>query len=174
VPHDTNRQEDVYEYENGHVYLLSGGTGAGRSSFVDASADGNDVFFKTRAPLVAQDTDRLVDLYDARGPHLPEEAVGFPPLLAPAPCGGEDCRAAGPSAPAYAPLSSVTFAGMGNAVPAASTPAARPKPKKGKAKKGRKKKARRGRRARAGKSSGAAKGGTGMSRGAAKGGSDRG
>jgi hypothetical protein len=157
VPQDTNGKEDVYEYENGHVYLLSGGESAGGASFVDASTNGDDAFFITRAPLVGQDTDQLVDLYDARAPHTPGEAVGFPAPPPPAVCEGEDCRPAGPSAPVYAPLSSATFTGMGNTVPAASTPVAKPKPKKAKPKK-RKKKGKRGKKANAGRASGIAKG----------------
>ncbi len=35
-------------------------------SFADASASGNDVFFFTDQPLVGQDQDSLVDVYDAR------------------------------------------------------------------------------------------------------------
>lgn len=143
VPQDTNGQEDVYEYENGHVYLLSRGRGAGSTSFVDASANGNDVFFTTREQLAGQDTDQLMDLYDVRAPHVPGEDVGSsvpPPSVA---CADEDCRPASPAAPTFVVPASNTFAGLGNAMPTASTPAAKPKvkptlkPKRHKPKRGR-------------------------------------
>jgi hypothetical protein len=116
-PQDTNGQEDVYEYEDGHVYLLSGGKSAARSTLVDASADGKDAFFITRGQLVGQDTDQLVDLYDARSPHISGEQVGFPAPPAPAPCAGEGCRPSGSAPPVFGAPTSVTFTGLGNVVP---------------------------------------------------------
>jgi sugar lactone lactonase YvrE len=104
VSQDTNGQWDVYEYENGHVYLISGGTSPEESSFMDASANGSDVFFVTRQQLVPQDTDGLVDLYDAR------ENGGFPTAAAPAPpCGGESCKPPAASQPVFGQPSSVTI-----------------------------------------------------------------
>lgn len=129
APGDTNAQEDVYEYEDGHVYLLSGGLSAGRASLVDASADGNDVFFTTRARLVGQDTDQLVDLYDARAPHVAGEGVGSPTLPPPVVCEAEDCRTSSLPAAVYVPPSSATFVGLGNVAPNVTAPAAKPKPK---------------------------------------------
>jgi len=114
VPQDTNSHEDVYEYENGHIYLISDGQSASGSSFVDASLNGNDVFFVTRAQLAGQDTDQLIDLYDARAPHQPGEKVGFPVAKATV-CEGEDCRAPGSAPPSFVPPASVTFSGPGNA-----------------------------------------------------------
>ncbi len=156
VPQDTNGREDVYEYENGHVYLLSDGQEAGGSSFLDASVNGSDVFFITRSQLVDQDTDQLVDLYDARAPHAPGEAVGFPSPPPPTACEGEDCRPPGVTAPASASPASFLFSGLGNAVPLPSSRAIpkakvkKPKSKKPKSKK-RKVKVRRDRKAKAGK-----------------------
>jgi hypothetical protein len=113
VSQDTNGRRDVYEYEAGHPYLLSGGSSDTNASFVDASANGNDAFFITRAALVPQDGDALVDLYDARAPHAPGEAVGFSAREAPVPCAEEAmCRA--PATPATPPIStpsSTTFSG---------------------------------------------------------------
>jgi hypothetical protein len=157
VAGDTNGVEDVYEYENGHIYLLSDGRNAQNSSFVDASVDGSDVFFVTRAELVSQDVDRLVDLYDARAPHAPGEAVGFPSPPTAAPCEGEDCRPSGSAAPGLATPSSLVFVGGGNvatgAPKAAVKPKAKKKPKRTPRKRGRHKaraRARFGKRARAG------------------------
>jgi hypothetical protein len=127
VPEDTNGTEDVYEYENGNVSLISDGTSAGGASFVDASSNGDDVFFITRAQLVAQDTDQLVDLYDARAPHVTGEEVGSTTSSASV-CEGEDCRAPAPVAPVFGTPSSAIFVGVGNVV--APTPTVKPKPKK--------------------------------------------
>jgi hypothetical protein len=115
---DVNDKEDVYEFEDGRIYLLSGGRGAGRSSFVDASTDGDDAFFITRDELVGEDTDQLVDVYDARAPHAAGEAVGFQPPSLPESCNGEDCRSATALAPAFQQPSSATFVGSGNAIAA--------------------------------------------------------
>ncbi|HEY7829487.1 MAG TPA: hypothetical protein VIC06_02855 [Solirubrobacteraceae bacterium] len=158
VPQDTNGQEDVYEYEGGQVHLLSGGRGAGGASFVDASTNGDDAFFVTREPLVAQDSDQLVDLYDARAPHAQGEAVGSPAPVPPVACEGESCRSAIPSSPALATFSSSTFTGAGNAVPVEPAPPVKPKPKQ-KPKPKKHKKAKRGRKARAGRTGAAPPGG---------------
>jgi hypothetical protein len=63
---DTNEKQDVYEYESGHVHLISSGQSNVDSYFGDATPSGNDAFFLTRESLVRQDKDELVDLYDAR------------------------------------------------------------------------------------------------------------
>jgi hypothetical protein len=143
APTDSNGVEDVYEYEAGHPYLLSDGKNSQGASFVDASTNGDDVLFVTRAQLVPQDIDQLVDLYDARSPHAPGEAVGFPVPVPPAPCEGEDCFPAAAAAPAFAAPSSSVFVGPKNAV-AKPKPAVKKKPKPKK-----KPKRRRGKRAKA-------------------------
>ncbi len=132
VPQDRNGVQDVYEWEQegsgtcrylgGCLSLLSGGTNASDSSFVDASLNGSDAFFVTRAELVAQDTDQLRDLYDAR------VNGGFPPPPSPGPpCEGESClRLVSPSQ-LIGPLASVTFSGVGNLSLAPSKPAGRTK-----------------------------------------------
>jgi hypothetical protein len=129
VPQDTNGKQDVYEYENGHAYLISGGTDPGvtvlvnGSSFVDASADGSNVFFITRQSLVPQDTDQLVDLYDAR-------EGGSPPLPPPPlPCSGESCKPVEVPQQVTGSPDSMTFSGLGNLMvqPAAKPAKHRPK-----------------------------------------------
>lgn len=72
VPQDTNGRTDVYEYADGAPALISTGTSRYDAHFQDASSSGDDVFFSTRAQLVPQDSDDLVDLYDAT------VGVGFP------------------------------------------------------------------------------------------------
>lgn len=65
VTDDTNGVGDAYEWErdgagscdrsDGCIYLLSGGTSTENSYFVDASANGSDAFFVTRAQLTPED-----------------------------------------------------------------------------------------------------------------------
>ncbi len=107
VARDTNAEQDVYQWSapgvggcseksphfsppnNGCLALISSGDSTLDSEFVDASADGRDVFFTTASSLVAQDPG-LIDLYDAR------EGGGFPPPEEPAlPCQGEACQGPG-------------------------------------------------------------------------------
>ena len=73
VPQDTNtgspdsniprmasrmcRGRDVYEWENGVVYLISSGKSPRDSYFLDNSENGDDVFFATTEGLVPGDTD---------------------------------------------------------------------------------------------------------------------
>lgn len=77
VPADHNGKEDVYEYEPGGVgsctgepgcvSLISSGSSEAESAFLDASANGNDVFFITTSPLVAAaQEDSGFNVYDAR------------------------------------------------------------------------------------------------------------
>lgn len=133
VPQDTNGEQDVYEWEQdgtgscrvqgGCVFLLSSGTNNGESSFVDASASGNDAFFITRTQLVGQDTDQLRDLYDAR------VGGGFPQPASPAPCEEESCLPPIPPQPTPASMASATFNGVGNLLPAVTSKSAATKVK---------------------------------------------
>jgi hypothetical protein len=93
---DTNSPaRDVYQWEAqgegtcarpaGCVNLISGGRGGGDSTFVDASANGNDTFFLTEDSLVASDPGSI-DLYDAR------VSGGFPIAKEPTPCEGDACQ----------------------------------------------------------------------------------
>jgi AcrR family transcriptional regulator len=139
VPQDTNTAplqhteegevefgRDVYEWENGHVYLISSGT-SDRDSYVgDESASGNDVFFATAQGLLPGDTDEGYDVYDARVPR-PGDRLPTPA----APCAGDVCQGP-PSVPSLlsAPASA-TFDGLGNPPPpaaAAVAPTAKRKP----------------------------------------------
>jgi hypothetical protein len=132
VPQDTNKREDVYEYEpggqgscnensptfnsstGGCVGLISSGTSPQESVFYDASEDGNDVFFATSAKLVPwSDVDEATDVYDARAPHVPGEQVGFPEPVKPPPCEGDACQGTAPVVIDQTPAS-ITFQGPGN------------------------------------------------------------
>jgi hypothetical protein len=134
VPQDNNGVADVYEWEQegvsgcptaatarqdgGCTFLLSGGNSADVSLFVDASANGNDVFFTTRSRLVPRDRNENVKLYDAR------VDGGFPETsLA---CTGTGCQGVPPGPPSFATPSSATFNGVGNFTAQGTTT---PKPK---------------------------------------------
>lgn len=151
VPQASNGRWNVYEYDTAtaQVHLISGGTCDCDSHFIDASADGHDVFFTTGQRLVHADGDVNVDLYDARveGGLASQNQVEAPP------CTGSSCQGTAEGAPSFSLPASATFSGVGNLV--APAPKAKPKkakPKKAKAKKRkgkRKAKGRAGRRARA-------------------------
>ncbi len=115
---------DVYEWENGVVYLISSGKSPRDSYFLDNSENGDDVFFATTEGLVPGDTDGAYDVYDAR---VPQPGDTSPP--AGVPCEGSVCQGP-PSVPAPLTASaSSTFSGLGNAVPEpAAASVARPKP----------------------------------------------
>lgn len=139
VPQDTNGLDDVYEWEKdrtgscmseeGCVYLITGATGGEGAFLIDASSSGSDVFFTTRAQLVAEDKNENVDVYDAR-----VDAVTPP---AEPQCTGTGCQGVPSAPPVFATPSSVTYNGVGNfeAVPKTATKTKKAKTKKAKAKK---------------------------------------
>jgi hypothetical protein len=102
---------DVYEWENGRIFLISTGTSSQNSFVGDESASGNDVFFSTSQGLSPGDTDEGYDVYDARIPRPGDRPP--PPLAA---CEGDVCQGP-PSEPNLlgAPASA-TFSGLGNPV----------------------------------------------------------
>ena len=119
LPGDVNgRVQDVYEFEpgglggcsrlGGCISLISSGNSSSDSNFVDATADGSDVFFTTRERLVSQDKDSLLDLYDAR------EGGGFPAVAESVPCAGEACRGSSSTGTVFGASSSAALLGDGN------------------------------------------------------------
>lgn len=130
VSADHNNVHDVYEWEadgegsctstsqdGGCLFLISGGAaGAGPSWFGDADEKGENVFFFTAQPLVAQDKDELVDVYDARvgGGIAAQETTPQVPCESDA-----GCRGAVAQGPPLSPLpGSSLFSGPGNPAPA--------------------------------------------------------
>lgn len=121
------RCQDVYEWEakgsgscqsendgGGCFYLISSGTSPEPSFFLDASANGNDVFFFTSQSLVGQDTDQLIDVYDARvGGGI---AAQNPPPETPC-LSAESCKGSGTAAAAVSSPGTATFSGPGNPKP---------------------------------------------------------
>jgi hypothetical protein len=113
---------DVYEWENGVVYLISTGKSALNSYILDSSENGDDVFFATSEGLAPGDTDGAYDVYDAR---VPQSGDNPPPAAVP--CEGSVCQGP-PNVPVpLTPPASATFAGLGNP---ASEPASGPPPNK--------------------------------------------
>jgi hypothetical protein len=130
LPSDTNRNEDVYEYEppgvgdcteespaygqrsEGCLGLISSGASGEESGFLDASENGDDVFFLTSAQLTKQDLDTSLDVYDA---HVCTPESPCPPSPPPPPpvCEGDACQppAEAPNGPTPG---SLTFHGAGN------------------------------------------------------------
>ncbi len=142
VSQDINGTWDVYMYEptkssettgsdnctaassthsqssRGCVNLISSGTSAEESIFLDASESGDDVFFLTAARLVPEDFDMSLDVYDA---HVCSSTATClpPPSESPPACTSSDaCRTAPSSQPSiFGPSASATFAGVGNIAP---------------------------------------------------------
>jgi DNA-binding beta-propeller fold protein YncE len=137
VPADTNGTGDVYQYEpvksaaeappadtcsggvatyspaaEGCVDLISSGTSAEESGFLDASESGDDVFFFTNSRLSPQDLDSSRDVYDA---HVCSAALPCPPAppAAAVECEGDGCQQ--PAVPPNDPTpGTLTFQGPGN------------------------------------------------------------
>ena len=147
VPQDINNNQDVYEYEplevgscttstpsytettHGCVSLISPGTASGESAFIDASENGNDVFFLTNERLTPQDTDTGLDLYDA---HTCTTTSPCPTeTLTPPSCTtAEACRPApSPQPSIFGAPSSSTFSGPSNLAPAGTAIGSIGKPK---------------------------------------------
>jgi hypothetical protein len=123
TPAALNGQENVYEYHDGNVYLISDGQSEAKLRGVSAS--GNDIFFETVGQLVTQDTDTQRDLYDAR------VDGGFPAAASPLPtCQGDACQGELSAAPTLLSPGSELQAG-GNPPLAGSevTPLVKAKPK---------------------------------------------
>jgi hypothetical protein len=127
VEKETYFANNVYEYHDGEVSLISDGqdttfTG-GRSSVVTLgiSQSGADAFFTTADRLVPQDTDTVQDIYDAR------IGGGFPPPPVPTPCQEEVCQGQPGSPPLFGAPSSTTFSGAGNLAPRPATVPPKPK-----------------------------------------------
>jgi hypothetical protein len=127
VAADGNGTQDVYEHEpdgvgscaapSGCVNLISTGASSEESAFVEASEDGDDVFFLTAAQISNQDKDHAFDIYDAHvcasGPGCAQPLSGEPP-----PCETADaCRVAPASQPDIFNAASPMSSGSGNLMP---------------------------------------------------------
>jgi hypothetical protein len=127
VPQDTNGVYDVYEWESGHLYLLSSGHGS-YGSFLDGVGDnGNDVFIQSTDNLLPQDVENSQLVYDAR------VDGGFPYTPPVYGCDSGQCQGPQTPAPIFAPPPSATFVGLGNPISEEAKPALKPKTAKRKA-----------------------------------------
>jgi hypothetical protein len=132
VPQDINGNEDVYEYEpvgvgdcstgsvtfsgasDGCVGLISSGTAIGETAFLDASENGNDVFFLTGEKLVSEDVDTALDVYDAHQCTSESPCVSVP-VGSPECTTADACRASPSLQPSvFGAPASATFSGAGN------------------------------------------------------------
>jgi hypothetical protein len=119
--------QNVYEYHDGNVYLVSDGQDTAQYEGVSAvkavglSRSGRDVFFSTADGLVSGDVDSQLDLYDARI----DGGFPAPVSLLPA-CSGDACQ--GPLSPSPVLLAPGSeFQAGGN--PPLAEPASAPKAK---------------------------------------------
>jgi hypothetical protein len=110
VGSDLNESNDVYEWRNGKVGLVSDGQSKGaRPSVGGVSSDGGDIFFSVVQPgLTGFERDGLRNVYDAR------INGGFVPPSPPARCSGDSCQGPLQSAPPLESPASATFHGRGN------------------------------------------------------------
>jgi len=114
---DTNGRQDVYEWHDGAVSLISDGGDVG-GTLLGASRSGRDVFFFTTQQLVGWDTDPYSDIYDARiGGGFPEPPASVPP------CEGDDCQGVVQSTPPGS-------AQLGSVLPSSGNTASGRKPKR--------------------------------------------
>lgn len=123
VPQDDNHDEDLYEWHNGAVGLitdgvtpytqLNGQTRTG-SSLIGVSTDGTDIVFESFSALTPDVIDTgqpPYQVYDAR------IGGGFPQPTPPAQCDGDQCHGALSGPPSLAGVGSATYSGSGNVVP---------------------------------------------------------
>ncbi len=133
VPEDVNTDTpatpvggyDVYEWENGQIFLISGGRTETPSLLDGTTPSGNDVFFTTNEELVPQDTDGgYFNIYDAR------VDGGFPPPPEPTnSCEGAGCRGPIAPAPIFGAPGSALLQGAPPSVASSALASPKPKPK---------------------------------------------
>jgi hypothetical protein len=99
----------------GCVGLISSGSSAEESAFLDASETGGDVFFLTTAKLAPQDFDNAFDIYDAHECTSESPCVSPPGQSPPACETAEACRGVqAPQSAIFGSPPSATFNGQGN------------------------------------------------------------
>jgi len=129
--------ENVYEYHEGRVYLISDGRDVNSAEIgttevhsavylLGTDATGDNVFFTTADQLVPQDTDTQLDYYDA---HIcsSEEPCVASPVQQEVGC-REGCLGPPSAAPASGAPGSSVYEGPGNPPPASVNAPPKPKP----------------------------------------------
>jgi hypothetical protein len=112
---------NIYEYEDGHVYLISDGRDThsnvrGPLGLVGTSPTGNDVYFKSADPLAGEAGAESAEahIYDAR------VNGGFPAATAKGRCASE-CQGPGTAGPLALAPASTTLSDLGNVSPVSTT-----------------------------------------------------
>jgi hypothetical protein len=124
TPTDTNGELDVYMFESGRASLVSPGNAPYAATLMDVSPNGQDVYFTTAQPLVARDTNRELDIYDARvggGFAVQNQTPAVP-------CEGEECQGSWHGGPSGGLLSSEALSGLEANSGAPGSAPARPRP----------------------------------------------
>ncbi|HWX87977.1 MAG TPA: hypothetical protein VNX67_07375 [Solirubrobacteraceae bacterium] len=120
LPEDVNGTNDLYEWHDGRLRLVTDGLtqwpeGPGEPELVGVTPDGADAFFTLGAHLTGYEVDQTAELYDAR------IGGGFPPPLnPPAPCSEDACQGPLAQPPALEAPGSASFDGPANHVPVVS------------------------------------------------------
>jgi hypothetical protein len=122
--------ENVYEWHEGRVYLISDGRDVGKAyspcnstaipsdvCLVGSDGSGANVFFSSADQLTGQETGGQEEVYDARICTASEPCTQ--PAPPPVPCEGEACHGAPGGVPLLSAPGSVAFAGPGNLAPPA-------------------------------------------------------
>jgi hypothetical protein len=114
--------ENVFEFQDGHIYPISDVAGGRPSMFLDAGSTGEDVFFASPNRLLPTAQAEVESVYDAR------VSGGFPLPSVPAPCSGSDtCKPPPTPSASSGPAASETAEGPGNLAPPPPT-VVKPKP----------------------------------------------
>jgi hypothetical protein len=114
--------QNIYEYHDGNVYLVSNGkdatekspTLAGIGELIGSDATGANVFFQTNDQLTPEDTDTQLDYYDAHLCTNAEPCIPPATQTAAAPCEEGACQTPTPPQPQQPLSGSNTFQGPGN------------------------------------------------------------
>jgi DNA-binding beta-propeller fold protein YncE len=122
--------ENVYEWHEGRVYLISDGRDVGKAynpcnstelpsdvCLIGSDASGANVFFSSADQLTGQETGGQEEVYDARICTASEPCTQ--PAPQPVACQGEGCHGAPGGTPVLSAPGSVGFAGPGNLAPPA-------------------------------------------------------
>lgn len=112
VPDDSDNVQDVYEWEEGRLSLITSGQSGANNYLYGVTPDGRDVLFTTHDTLVPRDKNGGTPrIYDAR------VGGGFAEPTEPAPCAEEGCQPQPTPPPALPGGGSSTFEGPGNPKP---------------------------------------------------------
>jgi hypothetical protein len=108
LPADLDRKQDVYEWRQGQLALISSGQSTQDEWLIGMTPNAHDVFIVSADKLVPQKLDDTPAIYDAR------VNGGFPAPSSPPPCTGDACQG-NPTPPPSEPASgSSGFVGPGN------------------------------------------------------------